>query len=197
MTVIEPGASGFEVCEAIDNCRPGFSGSAGGYLGEGGNGYLAVAPAGAPNAGNVVFADAGNQRVEEYTADGEFIRAFGFDVVAAGPDNTGTGFEECKFGDACKSGAEGSGVGQFASSQPNGVAVDSTGAIYTVEGSETSGCRSSHPGRSRRTLARGVRLQWRAERRRFRRCSFPHRDRCLRRLLVLELLCRCHRQLSG
>ena len=67
-------------------------------------GYLAVAPAGAPNAGNVIAADPGNQRVEEFSANGEFIRAFGFDVVAAGPDNNGTGFEECKFGDACKAG---------------------------------------------------------------------------------------------
>jgi hypothetical protein len=134
VTVTEPGANGFEVCGPIDNCRPGEGGSAAGFFG-GGLGYLAVAPAGAPNAGNVVAADPGNRRVQEFSADGDFIRAFGFGVVAAGPDDNGSGFEECRLGDACRAGIEGSGTGQFAFGEPLGVAADSTGAIYTVEGS--------------------------------------------------------------
>ncbi len=134
VSVLNPGASEFEICGPIDNCRPGFSGGGGGSVAEGQGGYLAVAPPGAPNAGNVIAADPNNHRVQEFTSSGEFIRAFGFDVVAAGPDNTAGGqFEECKFGDACKAGSEGSSVGQFGSSGPRGVAVDSKGAIYTVE----------------------------------------------------------------
>jgi hypothetical protein len=135
VTVLEDGASEFEICGPINNCRPGFAGSAGGFVAEGQGGYLAIVPPGAPNAGNVIAADPGNRRVQEFSANGGFIRAFGFDVVAAGPSNIGTGFEECKFGDACKAGLAGSAAGQFANSQPSGVAVDSTGAIYTVESS--------------------------------------------------------------
>ncbi len=137
VTVLEPGSSRFEICLPIDNCYENFGGSIGGALAEGPKGYLAVAPPGTPNAGNVIAADPGNSRVQEFSPTGEFIRAFGYDVVAAGPHNTASGlFEECKFGDACKAGSEGSAIGQFGFSGPRGVAVDATGAIYAVESSE-------------------------------------------------------------
>ena len=138
-----PGATGFEVCAAADLCQEGDNGESGGALNASpfGSppfrfpGRLAVAPSGAPNAGNVVLADPGNMRVQEFSPTGSFVRAFGHDVIAAGPDNSGTGFEVCEAaaGDACKSGTEGTAVGQFGFGSPTRVAVDSTGAIYTVE----------------------------------------------------------------
>ncbi len=45
--------------------------------------------AGGVNAGDVYVVDSLNNRVEEFSAAGAFVRAFGYDVVASGPDNTG------------------------------------------------------------------------------------------------------------
>ena len=134
-------SGGLETCSTADLCKTAAPGQTGGALGETSSygalfrGRLAVVPVGAPNEGNVVLADPGNQRVQEFTSSGVFVRAFGFDVVASGPDETGTGFEVCNSsaGDVCKAGTSGTAVGQFSGGQPERVAVDETGAIYTVE----------------------------------------------------------------
>ena len=122
--------TGFEICSAAANCQSGTNGSTNGAFEFGFNGYLAVAPAAAPNAGNVLVADTGNHRVNEYTSAGAFVRSFGFDVTDG---NATTTFETCDAadGDACKAGIEGSEVGQFAG--VDRVAVDPSGVIYTVE----------------------------------------------------------------
>jgi hypothetical protein len=244
------GGTGAEVCIIAADCKAGVSGSLAGELGFTFAGpHLAVAPAGAPNAGNVLVADPGNRRVQEFTSSGAFVRAFGRDVISTGPgdsttsekqsirieatggtftisfagDTTGSlpfdeteasveaalnalssiggvggsvtvtggpgdevgsspytitfggtltgedvpqvfasegeltggageedpeerkafaatiknggGFEVCVAvdGDTCKAGVAGALLGEFASSQPSRVAVDTTGAIYTVE----------------------------------------------------------------
>jgi hypothetical protein len=129
------GSSGFEVCSApADTCQSGASGSTAGAFASTFNGHLAIAPVGAPNAANVLVADPGNRRVQEFTSAGAFVRAFGFDVTSSPPNSTTT-FETCDASnlDVCKAGVAGSGSGQFGSSSPSRVAVDSTGAIYTVE----------------------------------------------------------------
>jgi hypothetical protein len=74
------------------------------------------------DTGNVYVSDLNNRRIDEYEGDGTFLRAFGWDVVASGPDNTGTGYEICveAEGDLCKAGTAGSGVGQFGSGSTNG-----------------------------------------------------------------------------
>ena len=129
--------TGFEICEVAADCKEGVNGSTGGALSL--PGYLTVAPAGAPNAGDVLVADSGNLRVSEFKGNGEFVRAFGWDVVQTGsPGNTGSGFEVCNqaAGDICQAGTSGAGVGQFAGqfgSGPTRVAEDKTGRIYTVE----------------------------------------------------------------
>src|SRR5680860_78087 len=133
--VVEGGSTGFEICNAgVDTCQAGTSDSSAGALAAiYPGGYLAVAPATAPNAGNLIVADPGNQRVNEYTSAGAFVRSFGFDVTAS-PETT-TGFETCDAADSetCQAGSPGPGVGQFESGALTRVAVDSTGAIYTVE----------------------------------------------------------------
>jgi hypothetical protein len=133
------GSNGFEICGSSngDICQAGTSSSVGGGFLTTFSGQLAVAPSGSPNVGDVIVADPANRRVQEFTSAGAFVRAFGFDTVAAGPDNNGTtNFEVCTAsqGDACKvAAATGSGVGQFGTNSPTRVAEDSTGAIYTVE----------------------------------------------------------------
>ena len=67
-------------------------------------------PAVDPRNGDVVVADRTNRRVQKFDSSGAFLVAFG---------------------------TAGSGIGQFASTQPVRVAVDSTGSIYTVESTTT------------------------------------------------------------
>jgi hypothetical protein len=86
-----------EICKPIDVCQNGssFSHTVGGAV-QGPQG-VALAPQGAPNAGNVLVMEGGfsNKRVSEFTPGGAFVRAFGWDVNAHGP-NDGTTNEEQK-----------------------------------------------------------------------------------------------------
>jgi len=74
-----------------------------------------------------------NRRLSQFTASGDFVRAFGWEVTASGPGNTG-GFETCNAAasDVCQlSAAAGTATGQFGSYTSNdlkGVAVAPPGA---------------------------------------------------------------------
>lgn len=118
----------YEVCTPSDACKSGS--------GEDGVGSsIAVAPAGAPNAGAVLVAETGHHRIQEFTGAGAPVRAFGWDVVKSGPDDSPGGtFEVCKpeAGDVCQAGSSGPGLGQFGDSL-HAVAEDPSGAMYTVE----------------------------------------------------------------
>jgi hypothetical protein len=87
-----PGSNGFEICAAAQaaGCKAGGEGAtAGAFNSVGAEATsLAIAPAGAPNAGDVLVADAASLRVQEFTSSGAFVRAFGWGVAAAGPGNT-------------------------------------------------------------------------------------------------------------
>jgi DNA-binding beta-propeller fold protein YncE len=92
-----------------------------------------------PDTGNIYVADQENARVVEFSVWGEFLRAWGWDVVASGPgDDTSpptNEFEVCEpaSGDTCKDGAFGGGAGQFGFSGPQGVARDPSGNVYVVD----------------------------------------------------------------
>jgi hypothetical protein len=130
--------TGFEICKAtsnpVDICQAGAAGgTAGGAFKEPFNSGIAVEPA-APH--DVLVADQANNRVQVFSPSGEFIEAFGFDVVESGPDNNGTGFEVCKKaeGDVCKAGTGGTAVGQFgAATGASRLAADSNGNVYVVD----------------------------------------------------------------
>jgi hypothetical protein len=144
------GAEGFEVCEAAPICSRGravtgvnpISVNGGNLPFTGGIGYLAVAPATAPNAGNVIVGDGQQRRVQEFSPTGQFVRAFGWDVIGSGPGDTGTEFEVCRATalDICKGGTIGAGLGQFGDTTFSSavrrdlrIAVDASGAIYVLE----------------------------------------------------------------
>ena len=77
-----------------------------------------------PN-GNVWVTDYNNNRIEEFSSTGTFLRAMGFDVKEGGESK----YEICTSG--CKAGLAGSGNGQF--SGPRGIAISPSGNIYVVD----------------------------------------------------------------
>ena len=78
-----------------------------------------------PRNGNVYVSDQGNNRVEEFSSGGTFIKAFGWGVNKTGKDE----FEICT--SECKAGLAGTGNGQF--STIAGVAVDSSGNVWVAD----------------------------------------------------------------
>jgi len=83
--------TGFEVCDVtngnvVADCKQGTNGGAGGQFASSSSAStgIAVFPQGAPNAGNVLVADAGNRRIQEFTATGAWVRAWGWDVIVPG-----------------------------------------------------------------------------------------------------------------
>jgi hypothetical protein len=92
--------------------------------------------AGGVSAGDVYVLD-NNNRVSQFSATGTFVRAFGFDVVESGQDNTvANEFEICQAvsspTDVCKAGSAVGQAGGLAGAQ--GIAVDqTTGNVYVYE----------------------------------------------------------------
>ena len=113
-------ATGFEICTTASACLAGKQGGLGGEM---------RIPSGvaADAAGNVYVADQFNHRIQKFDSDGNFMRAWGRDVVQGGTDQ----FEICVVGvHTCKTGAPGGGAGQL--SLPSGVATDGT-FVYVAD----------------------------------------------------------------
>ncbi len=124
----ETGA-GFEICVvAVDSCQHGHHTSA-----AGGELYIPFGIA-TDSADNVYVTDSYNHRVQEFDSSGTFLRAWGKDVVSAGPGNTGTGPEICVAanGDTCQAGV-GTGALGGEMNDPNGVAVSAAGDVYITD----------------------------------------------------------------
>jgi NHL repeat-containing protein len=124
--------TGFEICVAAngDTCKAGVAGGLGGEF------DLPVGAA-SDSSDNVYIADANNYRIDKFDSSGNFLRAWGGDVVSAGPGNTGTGFEICvpANGDTCKAGSPGDAGGE--SGSPRAIAVDAAGGLYATDGNNS------------------------------------------------------------
>lgn len=91
VTTLQDGG-GPEVCTPSDLCKQGavsntFNTTGNAQLGailEGFSGGMTIAPAGAPNEGNLLVGL--DSHVAEFDADGEFVGAFGWDVIQSGPN---------------------------------------------------------------------------------------------------------------
>ncbi|HEX3042788.1 MAG TPA: NHL repeat-containing protein [Solirubrobacterales bacterium] len=81
-----------------------------------------------PGNGHVFVVDRTNARIDEFTAWGEFVKAFGWNVNAASP---AAELQTCTSETGCKAGTEGGGEGQFA--KPVAIAVASSHHIFVAE----------------------------------------------------------------
>ena len=112
---VATGAATFEICTS--SCLTGLAGSGDGQIGSTGSGSIdadLVGIAVDPVNGDVFVADPGataNRRVQQFTADGTFVAKFG---------------------------ASGSGLGEFGSSQPTRVAVDSNHIVYVSDSNDSN-----------------------------------------------------------
>ena len=132
-----PTANWAEICVVAAECKAGIFGTAtDGPGGEFDNPQgIAVNQA----TGHVYVRDRDNRRVQQFDADGVFIRAWGADVItnASPSDPTGvTGFQICEVAADCKAGVSGAANGQFANSTTanGGVAIDpTTGDVFVAD----------------------------------------------------------------
>jgi hypothetical protein len=86
---------------------------------------VAVAP-----DGHLVVGDNGNSRMSEFTANGTFIRAWGFGV-----DTGADSFEVCTVASTCQAGLGGGAAGQLSTPGTGtaGIAVDANGNIFIAD----------------------------------------------------------------
>lgn len=79
-----------------------------------------------PATGHIFVTETSNSRVSEFTAWGEFVKAWGWGVLDGGDE-----LQVCTRSTECQQGSQGSGVGQL--SRPTSAAVDSGGNLYVFE----------------------------------------------------------------
>ena len=87
-----------------------------------------------PDTGHVYVSDRNNTRIDEYTAWGAFVKAWGWDVAPDGApgDTASDQLEVCTT--VCKAGLEGGGAGEFRF--PLGITLDASGNVYVFDRGE-------------------------------------------------------------
>ncbi len=122
-----------EICTTDSDCKIGVAGNAAGQFGSTFNSRPAVSqPDGNPATGSIFVPDPANRRVQQYDLDGNFTRAWGWGVATAANQ-----FEVCTA--PCLPGIAppfAGANGQFGSSQPAHLAVDSAGVVYASDSTD-------------------------------------------------------------
>jgi DNA-binding beta-propeller fold protein YncE len=109
-------------------CFAGLFGAGSGQLAQRSAEGIAVDNSLSPlSHGDVYVLDAGNQRVEKFGPEGEFLLMFGGEVNAT-PSSTHPNV--CLAGEACKAGVQGTEPGRFIGLNGRSIAVDSAGDVY-------------------------------------------------------------------
>ncbi|HSR95058.1 MAG TPA: hypothetical protein VLK56_09355, partial [Solirubrobacterales bacterium] len=137
-----------------------FTGECGFEVTHGGTDVETVVPRGVaadPNLpGHVYVADQQNHRVDEFTAWGQFVKAWGWGVVDGEGKLETCGPDAAPPTANCMQGLEGSGAGEFGPFSPSGVAVDSAGDVYVVDGENLRVQKFDPEGNFLRMWGKGV-----------------------------------------
>ncbi len=113
--------TGFEICTQPADCKAAaVSTGLGGEMDSPGG-------VGVDTAGSLYVADVGNHRIQKFDSDGNFLSAWGKDVVEDG----GTRFEICTEAAVCKTGSSGGLGGEM--NAPIAVAADGYGHVYVAD----------------------------------------------------------------
>ena len=126
---------GFEICTVASQCNRGEGGPSSANGGAMQANGLALSQA----TGHVYVSDWGKARIQEFDANGNFVRAWGWDVIVSGaPNDTGTGFEICdtttlNVNTDCKNGVGGSSGGQLSSFGFEHPTIDAAGNVWIPE----------------------------------------------------------------
>lgn len=88
-------------------------------------GAVAASPVG---EGHVYVADTSNERIDEFSAWGEFLQAWGWGVADGTPTS-----QKCTQASGCRAGVTGGGAGQFDDVGGAGIATDTSGDVYVGE----------------------------------------------------------------
>lgn len=137
--VIAPGGAGdlgdaAEICTVASDCQSATSGTLGGQFTMSNADMIGVA---VDATGDVFVSEPQNRRISKFDADGNFERAFGWDVVqTGGAGDLGTDvYEVCTVAAQCKAAGSPSGfaAGQFGTRGAQGIAVDAAGDLYAID----------------------------------------------------------------
>lgn len=125
--VVQGGGSGFEICTVASECKLGDASQ------EIANGGEVGQPQGIAvnqTTGNVYVLEWTNHRIEEFDPDGNFLRAFGRDVVSTGGvgDVSSEAYEVCTVAVDCKGGLVDGDAGSI--SFGRAIAIDSAGNVW-------------------------------------------------------------------
>ncbi|HLH64517.1 MAG TPA: hypothetical protein VKV27_02345 [Solirubrobacteraceae bacterium] len=112
---VADGQSRFEDCSS--SCQPGIPGGGAGQM-------SSPEDVATDSSGNVYVADYAENRIDEFTATGAFVKAWGWGVA----DGSAT-LETCT--DVCQQGLAGFAAGEMYS--PNALAVDAAGDVYVSD----------------------------------------------------------------
>ncbi|MGC1164773.1 MAG: hypothetical protein WA862_01560 [Solirubrobacterales bacterium] len=85
-----------------------------------------------PNTGHVFVLDRGNTRVDEFTAWGEFVKAWGWGVATGDSQPQTCGPQAAPPTTTCLPGIKGTSAGQFGGLR-GGIAVDEAGDVYVAD----------------------------------------------------------------